>query len=163
MSVAAAKTKDAKGKDMDAIHWVLDTHIPGLGKTHWKGSHLYASKAHGVLRACCLPAGEANYDAVAVGRALLGTIRICDDEGNELPVGEAGTIFFEAADPDAPGNAAASGARIARAAADAGAIDAALGAEASGHAGARDAARGSSDAAAPDASGDAVVRGQLRC
>ena len=29
----------------------------------------------------------------SVGRALLGTIRICDDEGNELPVGEAGTIF----------------------------------------------------------------------
>ena len=38
----------------------------------------------------------------SVGRALLGTIRICDDEGNELPVGEAGTIFFEAADADAP-------------------------------------------------------------
>ena len=37
----------------------------------------------------------------SVGRALLGTIRICDDEGNELPVGEADTIF-EAADADAP-------------------------------------------------------------
>jgi acyl-CoA synthetase (AMP-forming)/AMP-acid ligase II len=29
-----------------------------------------------------------------VGRALLGTVRICDDEGNELPVGEAGTVWF---------------------------------------------------------------------
>ena len=30
-----------------------------------------------------------------VGRALLGTLRICDDEGNELPVGETGLIYFE--------------------------------------------------------------------
>ncbi len=29
-----------------------------------------------------------------VGRAILGTIRICDDEGAELPVGETGTVFF---------------------------------------------------------------------
>jgi long-chain acyl-CoA synthetase len=31
----------------------------------------------------------------SVGRALLGTIRILDDEFHELPVGEAGTIYFE--------------------------------------------------------------------
>ena len=36
----------------------------------------------------------------SVGSALLGIIHICDDEGNELPVGEAGTIFFEAPDAD---------------------------------------------------------------
>jgi acyl-CoA synthetase (AMP-forming)/AMP-acid ligase II len=30
-----------------------------------------------------------------VGKSLLGPIHICDDEGNELPVGEAGTIYFE--------------------------------------------------------------------
>ena len=30
-----------------------------------------------------------------VGRALLGTVRICDDEGVELPTGQAGTIYFE--------------------------------------------------------------------
>jgi long-chain acyl-CoA synthetase len=29
-----------------------------------------------------------------VGRAVLGTVRICDEEGNELPQGEAGTIYF---------------------------------------------------------------------
>ncbi len=30
-----------------------------------------------------------------VGKSILGTIRICDDEGNELPPGEPGTIYFE--------------------------------------------------------------------
>ena len=30
-----------------------------------------------------------------VGRAILGTVRICDDEGKELPAGEPGTIYFE--------------------------------------------------------------------
>ncbi len=29
-----------------------------------------------------------------VGKSLLGEIHICDDEGNELPVGEEGTIYF---------------------------------------------------------------------
>jgi long-chain acyl-CoA synthetase len=30
-----------------------------------------------------------------VGQSLLGAVHICDDEGTELPVGEAGTIYFE--------------------------------------------------------------------
>ncbi len=30
----------------------------------------------------------------SVGRALNCTVHICDDEGNELPVGEPGTIYF---------------------------------------------------------------------
>ena len=30
-----------------------------------------------------------------VGKAILGTIRVCDDEGNEQPTGEPGTIYFE--------------------------------------------------------------------
>jgi acyl-CoA synthetase (AMP-forming)/AMP-acid ligase II len=30
-----------------------------------------------------------------VGKTLLGPIHICDDEGNELPAGEEGTIYFE--------------------------------------------------------------------
>jgi long-chain acyl-CoA synthetase len=30
----------------------------------------------------------------SVGRAVIGEIRICDDEGNELPVGEEGTVYF---------------------------------------------------------------------
>ncbi len=31
----------------------------------------------------------------SVGRAVLGSLRICDDEGVELPVGEVGTVYFE--------------------------------------------------------------------
>lgn len=30
-----------------------------------------------------------------VGRAMAGTLHICDDEGTELPPGEVGTIYFE--------------------------------------------------------------------
>jgi long-chain acyl-CoA synthetase len=32
-----------------------------------------------------------------VGKAMLGTVHICDDEGVELPVGEEGMVFFELA------------------------------------------------------------------
>ena len=31
----------------------------------------------------------------SVGRASVGRIHICDDAGDELPVGEAGTVYFE--------------------------------------------------------------------
>ncbi|GAA4739487.1 acyl-CoA synthetase [Gordonia alkaliphila] len=31
----------------------------------------------------------------SVGRAALGVIHICDDDGNDLPVGEVGTVYFE--------------------------------------------------------------------
>jgi long-chain acyl-CoA synthetase len=29
-----------------------------------------------------------------VGKAVMGTLRICDDAGNELPAGESGTVYF---------------------------------------------------------------------
>lgn len=31
----------------------------------------------------------------SVGRAMLGTVHVCDDEGTELPAGEVGTVYFE--------------------------------------------------------------------
>lgn len=31
----------------------------------------------------------------SVGKPMMGILHICDDEGNELPTGEAGTIYFE--------------------------------------------------------------------
>ena len=38
----------------------------------------------------------------SVGTALTGILHICDEEGNEVPVGESGSIFFEQPE-DAPG------------------------------------------------------------
>jgi acyl-CoA synthetase (AMP-forming)/AMP-acid ligase II len=35
----------------------------------------------------------------SVGRALLGTIRICDEAGNEVPRGTEGQVFFEGGNP----------------------------------------------------------------
>ena len=29
-----------------------------------------------------------------VGRAVVGVLHICDDDGNELPAGETGTVYF---------------------------------------------------------------------
>ncbi|MFM9033471.1 MAG: AMP-binding protein [Mycobacterium sp.] len=31
----------------------------------------------------------------SVGRSVLGVLHICDDDGNELPTGEIGTVYFE--------------------------------------------------------------------
>jgi acyl-CoA synthetase (AMP-forming)/AMP-acid ligase II len=35
----------------------------------------------------------------SVGRAVVGTIHICDDHGNELPVGDTGMIYFSGGKP----------------------------------------------------------------
>ena len=35
----------------------------------------------------------------SVGRAVIGTVHICDDDGNELPTGETGTIYFSGTKP----------------------------------------------------------------
>jgi long-chain acyl-CoA synthetase len=43
---------------------------------------------------CALNATEWLAHKGSVGRALLGTIRIYDDDGNELPAGEPGAIYF---------------------------------------------------------------------
>jgi long-chain acyl-CoA synthetase len=34
-----------------------------------------------------------------VGKAVVGSLRICDDDGNELPAGEPGTIYFADGNP----------------------------------------------------------------
>jgi len=43
---------------------------------------------------CALNATEWLAHKGSVGRALLGTIKICGDDGAELPIGEAGSIYF---------------------------------------------------------------------
>ncbi len=35
----------------------------------------------------------------SVGRAVLGVAHICDDDGNEVPAGEVGTVYFERDEP----------------------------------------------------------------
>ena len=35
----------------------------------------------------------------SVGKAALGVLRICDEDGNELPVGETGLVYFEREEP----------------------------------------------------------------
>src|SRR5205085_414405 len=30
-----------------------------------------------------------------VGRAVLGVVHICDDDGNDVPVGDVGLVYFE--------------------------------------------------------------------
>jgi acyl-CoA synthetase (AMP-forming)/AMP-acid ligase II len=44
---------------------------------------------------CAITSEEWLQHRGSVGKNLLGAMHICDDEGNELPVGEAGVIFFE--------------------------------------------------------------------
>jgi long-chain acyl-CoA synthetase len=44
---------------------------------------------------CAINAEEWLAHRGSVGRPLLGTIHILDDDGSELPRGEAGTIYFE--------------------------------------------------------------------
>lgn len=38
---------------------------------------------------------ERRYKRGSVGRAVLGTLHICDDDGNEMPRGSTGTVYFE--------------------------------------------------------------------
>jgi long-chain acyl-CoA synthetase len=38
----------------------------------------------------------------SVGRALSGIVRVCDEDGNEVPRGTEGQIFFEPSDPSLP-------------------------------------------------------------
>ncbi|MBE8190652.1 MAG: AMP-binding protein [Alphaproteobacteria bacterium] len=43
----------------------------------------------------CLNSEEWLAHIGSVGKALMGIVRICDEQGRELPTGEAGTIYFE--------------------------------------------------------------------
>lgn len=51
-----------------------------------------STEAHGLT---FMTAPEWERKRGSVGRSVLGTIHICDDDGRELPIGEVGTVFFE--------------------------------------------------------------------
>ncbi|MGW6730888.1 acyl-CoA synthetase [Nocardia sp. NPDC055029] len=55
-----------------------------------------ATEAHGMT----LINSEESLDKPgSVGRAVVGTLHVCDDSGRELPHGETGTVFFERDEP----------------------------------------------------------------
>jgi long-chain acyl-CoA synthetase len=51
-----------------------------------------ATEGHGIT---VITAAEWQAKRGSVGRAAMGVLHICDDDGNELPAGEVGTIYFE--------------------------------------------------------------------
>ncbi len=51
-----------------------------------------ATEGHGVT---IITTAEWKSKRSSVGKAALGTIHICDDDGNELPAGDAGSVYFE--------------------------------------------------------------------
>ncbi|GED97808.1 acyl-CoA synthetase [Gordonia crocea] len=51
-----------------------------------------ATEAAGV---CLIGSADALAHPGSVGRAVLGIVHICDEDGNDLPTGEVGTIYFE--------------------------------------------------------------------
>ena len=44
---------------------------------------------------CAVETDEWLRNPGTVGKCLTATVHICDDDGEELPAGEPGTIFFE--------------------------------------------------------------------
>jgi long-chain acyl-CoA synthetase len=51
-----------------------------------------ATEQHGTT---VITTGEWQAERGSVGKAAMGVLHICDDDGNELPPGEVGTIYFE--------------------------------------------------------------------
>ncbi|MCA0243478.1 MAG: acyl-CoA synthetase [Proteobacteria bacterium] len=56
------------------------------------GEYYGGSEANGIT---VIDSAEALQRPGSVGRALLGTLRICDESGAELPAGQDGLIYFE--------------------------------------------------------------------
>jgi acyl-CoA synthetase (AMP-forming)/AMP-acid ligase II len=80
-----------------AIHAAAPCPVPVKEQMiDWWGPVLYeyyaGSEGNGF---CALDSNEWLAHKGSVGKALNAITHICDDEGNELPVGEAGTIYFE--------------------------------------------------------------------
>lgn len=44
---------------------------------------------------CHIDSGEWLQHKGSVGKSMLGAVHVCDDEGNELPTGEPGLLYFE--------------------------------------------------------------------
>jgi acyl-CoA synthetase (AMP-forming)/AMP-acid ligase II len=80
-----------------AIHAAAPCPVPVKEQMiEWWGPVIYeyyaGSEGNGF---CALNSEEWLKHKGSVGKALNAIVHICDDEGNELPVGEAGVIYFE--------------------------------------------------------------------
>lgn len=91
------RTKYDTSSMQTAIHAAAPCPIPVKEQMiDWWGPVIYeyyaGSEGNGF---CQLNSEEWLAHKGSVGTALTGILHICDEEGNELPVGEAGSIFFE--------------------------------------------------------------------
>lgn len=80
-----------------AIHAAAPCPVPVKEQMiEWWGPVIYeyyaGSEGNGF---CALTSEEWLAHKGSVGKAMNAITHICDDEGNELPIGEAGTIYFE--------------------------------------------------------------------
>lgn len=91
------RTKYDVSSMQTAIHAAAPCPIPVKEQMiDWWGPVIYeyyaGSEGNGF---CQLSSEEWLAHKGSVGTALTGVLHICDEEGNELPVGESGAIFFE--------------------------------------------------------------------
>ena len=98
------RTKYDVSSMVTAIHAAAPCPIPIKEQMiDWWGPVIYeyyaGSEGNGF---CQLNSEEWLAHKGSVGTALTGILHICDEEGNEVPVGESGSIFFEQPE-DAPG------------------------------------------------------------
>ncbi|MEQ9144300.1 MAG: acyl-CoA synthetase [Parvibaculaceae bacterium] len=101
----ADRTKYDLSTHKVAIHAAAPCPIPVKQQMiEWWGPIIYeyyaGSEGNGF---CQLNSEEWLAHKGSVGKPLLGSVHICDEDGEELPTGEAGTIYFapaEDADPD---------------------------------------------------------------
>lgn len=64
--------------------------IDWLGPIIWE--YYSSTEVHGMT---VIDTGQWLSHQGSVGRSVLGTLHICDDDGHDLPAGEVGTVYFE--------------------------------------------------------------------
>lgn len=92
---------ERRAHDLSSMRFAVHAAAPcprdvKLGMIEWWGPIIH--EYYGATEGC----GMTQIDSAeylshpgSVGRATLGVIHICDDDGNELPTGESGLIYFE--------------------------------------------------------------------
>jgi len=93
--------EDVRSKyDMSSLHFAIHAAAPcpieiKEKMIDWWGPVIFeyyaGSEGNGF---CAINSEEWLAHKGSVGKSILGVVHICDDEGEELPVGEAGTIYF---------------------------------------------------------------------